>query len=268
MTPTFSVVTISFNQAEFLRQAMDSVLSQEGASFEYIVCDPGSTDGSRDIIAGYDDPRLVPVFEPDKGPADGLNRGFSRATGTIFCYLNSDDVLLPGALAHMERWFARHDHVDVACGHALAIDGEGRTLRRVWSEPFTRYAVATGAHVQIQPATFIRAEAFRRSGGFDPADRSNWDGSLLTSLYLSGARIATVDAFLGCYRLHPGSITMSGRLASQHRASAERNFERLMGRPMGTRDAWAGRALRFAKHLRHPQRTLERLRKGPLFRAS
>jgi glycosyltransferase involved in cell wall biosynthesis len=267
MSLKFSVVTISLNQARFLRAAMDSVLAQHGIELEYIVCDPGSTDGSREIIVSYDDPRVIPVFEPDEGPADGLNRGFARASGDILYYLNSDDVVLPGAFARMADWFARRPEVDVACGHAQVIDEHGAAIRRVWSEPFARYAVATGAHVQIQPATFIRAAAFRKSGGFEKTDRGNWDGGLLTSLYLSGARIETVDDFLGCYRLHAGSITMSGRLAERHHANALRNFERLMGRQIKSRDRWAGSLLRLGKHLRHPQRTLERLRKGPLFRS-
>lgn len=268
MSVKFSVVTISFNQAQFLRAAMDSVLSQQGVEIEYIVCDPGSTDGSRELIASYDDRRITAVFEPDEGPADGLNKGFARATGDIYYYLNSDDLVLPGAFARMARWFAQHPQADVACGHARVIDEHGTEIRRVWSEPFTRYAVATGAHVQIQPATFIRAEAYRKSGCFDASDRGNWDGGLLTSLYLSGARIETVDEFLGCYRLHADSITMSGKLAERHHANALRNFERLTGRPMAAHDRWAARALRLAKHVRHPLRTLERLRKGPLFRSA
>lgn len=267
MTPLLSVVTISFNQAQFLRDAMDSVLAQTGVDFEYIICDPGSSDGSREIIASYDDPRIVPVFEPDDGPADGLNKGFAKARGDIFYYLNSDDMVLPGAFARMAQYFAEHPAVDVACGHAQVIDENGSVLRRVWSEPFQRYAVAVGAHVQVQPATFIRADAFRRAGGFDPNDRGNWDGSLLTSLFLAGARIEVVDAFLGCYRLHADSITMSGKLAERHHANAVRNFERLMERPMDAREIVGSRAWRWAKHMRHPVRTLERIRKGPLFKS-
>lgn len=267
MTARFSVVTISYNQAEFLRAAIDSVLDQEGVELQYIICDPGSDDGSREIIESYDDPRIVRVFEPDDGPADGLNKGFSRADGDIFYYLNSDDLALPGSFARMAAYFEQHPEVDVACGHAEVIDESGSAIRRVWSEPYHRYAVAVGAHVQIQPATFIRAAAFRRAGGFDPGDRGNWDGGLLTSLFLSGARIATVDAFLGAYRLHAGSITMSGRLAEGHHANALRNFERLMERPRDWRDTMPGHVLRIAKHLRHPGRTMERLRKGPLFRS-
>ena len=266
MIPTFSVVTISYNQAPFLRDSMDSVLAQEGVPIEYFVCDPGSKDGSRDIVAEYDDPRLTPLFQPDSGPADGLNKGFAAAGGDIFYYLNADDIVLPGAFATVAARFAARPEVDVVCGHALVIDAEGKPLRRVWSESFSPYAVATGAHVQVQPATFIRSTAYRKAGGFDASDRANWDGGLLASLWLSGARFETIDAFLGCYRLHAQSITMSGALADQHRINADRTFERLMGRTPGRADRLAGHALRALKHLRYPGRTLERLRKGPIFR--
>ena len=150
----------------------------------------------------------------------------------------------------MAEWFERHADADVACGHAWVIDEVGNRVRRVWSEPFERYPVATGAHVQIQPATFIRTEAFRRSGGFDANDLGNWDGGLLTSLFLSGAHIETVDAFLGAYRLHSDSITMSGKLAERHYANARANFERLMGRPWDARDDRAAKLHRMAKHMR------------------
>jgi glycosyltransferase involved in cell wall biosynthesis len=263
----FSVVTISFNQAEFLRAAIDSVIAQrgDGIDVQYIVCDPGSTDGSREIIAEYGDAIDVTLFDKDRGPADGLNKGFAHADGDIFCYLNSDDMFLPGAFVRAAAEFARDPAVDVICGHATVIDGAGRTLRRVWSEPFGRLTSAHGAHIQIQPATFIRAQAFARSGGFDINDRSNWDGDLLVSLFLTGARIKIVDAFLGAYRIHDQSITGTGRLIEAHHRSAAQRFERLMGRPPRASDRPVALLLRLLKHLRRPHRALERLRKGPLF---
>src|SRR3546814_11032429 len=77
----FSVVTISYNQAKFLRRAIDSVLNQSGVDLEYIVVDPGSSDDSRAIIDSYGDRIGHRVYEPDQGPADGLNKGFAHATG-------------------------------------------------------------------------------------------------------------------------------------------------------------------------------------------
>ena len=105
----FSVVTISFNQARFLREAIESVLSQEGdgIEIEYIICDPGSKDDSRAIADSYGERIAHRVYERDDGPADGLNRGFAHATGDVFCYINSDDFFLPGAFARIARFLAQ-----------------------------------------------------------------------------------------------------------------------------------------------------------------
>lgn len=262
--PMFSVVTISFNQAGFLPDAIRSVLVQRetGSHLEYIICDPGSTDGSRDIINEFGGTIDIRVFEPDDGPADGLNRGFARASGDIFCYINADDCLLPGAFALVERYFRDHPDIDVITGHGFVIDEQGRIVRRIWSDPFRPWAVASGAHVQVQQSTFIRAEAFHRSGGFDPADRGCWDSTLLVSLWRSGARFAVMNEFLSCFRVYPGSITGSGRLSDIQAQSLRRQFIALMGREPRALDRWAGLALRVIKHLAHPWRTLERLRRG------
>ena len=134
----FSVVTISYNQAQFLEQAMVSVLAQSGVELEYIVVDPGSTDGSRDIIERYRDRIAHVVYEKDDGPADGLNKGFALATGEIYCYLNSDDEFEPNAFQTIAAFFASHTETDVVCGHCWLIDEHERRLRRVWSDPYIR----------------------------------------------------------------------------------------------------------------------------------
>lgn len=95
----FSIVTISFNQREFLERTINSVIGQDGVEIEYIIVDPGSTDGSRDIIERYRPYFAHVILEKDAGPADGLNKGFAVATGEIYGYLNSDDMFEPGALA-------------------------------------------------------------------------------------------------------------------------------------------------------------------------
>src|SRR5262249_6094619 len=142
----FSIVTVSFNQARYLERAMRSVLDQEGASVEYIVVDPGSTDGSRDIIEKYRSRLAHVILEPDTGAADGLNKGFRAATGEVLGFLNSDDVLLPGALSGAAGFLREHPEVDVVSGDCEIVDGQDNVLRVSYSDRFSlrRYAYGTG----------------------------------------------------------------------------------------------------------------------------
>src|SRR5262252_9768046 len=120
-----SIVTISFNQSEFLERAIRSVLEQDYPNLEYIVVDPGSTDGSREIIDRYRSRIAKIVLEPDSGPADGLNKGFAHTTGDILGFLNSDDILFPGAITSAVSFLKSKD-VDVVSGHATVIDSADR----------------------------------------------------------------------------------------------------------------------------------------------
>ncbi len=258
----FSIVTISFNQVEFLERTIQSVLSQTGVDVEYIVVDPGSTDGSRELIEKYRDRIAHVVYEKDKGPADGLNRGFARATGDIFAYLNSDDLLEPDALRRVAAFLTAHPEYDVVCGHGWVTDGDDNRLRRVWSEAFRPLFVAYGAAVQIQPSTFIRRAAFERSGGFNIENRSNWDGELLIDLYQSGARFGICNEFLSCYRLHETSITNTDRLDALIALWGRRCFEKIMQRAPRWYDPPIGQALRLCKHVLHPLPTAERILRG------
>jgi glycosyltransferase involved in cell wall biosynthesis len=123
------MVTLSFNQGLYLREAVESVLAQELCP--YVLVDPGSEDGSRELIGSYL-PRLKGcVLEPDEGPADGLNKGFELLDTPVLGYLNGDDRLAPGALAFVSQFFDHHAETDVLCGAIGIIDERGnRALRR------------------------------------------------------------------------------------------------------------------------------------------
>ena len=126
--PRISVITPSYNQVEFLEQTIDSVLSQAYPNLEYIVMDGGSTDGSRAIIERYSDRLAYWVSEPDAGQSDAINKGFERATGEIFCWINSDDFLEPGALATVGAYFGTNPDW-------LAINGGCRLVNMVDGRP-------------------------------------------------------------------------------------------------------------------------------------
>lgn len=261
----FSVVTISFNQIEFLEEALKSVFCQKGVEIEFIVVDPGSTDGSRELIDRYREQIDHVLFEPDAGPADGLNKGFALATGDIYCYLNSDDVFETDAFRRVANSFARNPDIHVLCGHAWIIDETGDRLRRVWSNSYIRPLVAYGAAIQIQPSTFIRAGAFHRVGGFNVGNRISWDSELLLGLELSGAHIRVINEFLSLYRVHSASITG----AALHRDRAQEQFlsrfEKIMGRSFNKGDRVVSRFMFVVRQLLNPRAALERLFHGPVY---
>jgi glycosyltransferase involved in cell wall biosynthesis len=222
-----SIVTISFNQARFLEECLRSVIGQKEPWLEYIVVDPGSADGSRGIIqrhaAAIDDV----ILEPDAGPADGLNRGFARATGEIFGYLNADDRFVPGALAFARDWFRAHPDADVLCGAVRIVDTEGRaSLRRRTPDRFDPVRYASGICTIGQQATFFRRRAFEAAGGFNTENRVTWDGELLVDMALAGARFETVNKVLGDFRVYRGTISGS----AESRARQRRELQRVRGK--------------------------------------
>src|SRR5262249_33984020 len=120
--PVISVVTPSYNQAAFLERTMRSVLDQGYPELEYVVQDGGSWDQTRELLERYRSRLTHAESVKDRGQAHAVNLGFRHTRGEIMAYLNSDDLLLPGSLAYVARFFAAHPEVDVVYGHRVIID--------------------------------------------------------------------------------------------------------------------------------------------------
>lgn len=208
---------------------MDSVLSQGYGDLEYIVVDPGSTDGSRELINSYAGQIAHIIFEPDRGAADGLTKGFARATGDVFGFLNADDLLFPGSLRHVADFFKTHPDCDMAMGDGFTIDGSGRRLRHYRARSFTTRRFFYGGTRWLQQSTFFRAEAYHRSPKFNLENRTCWDGELFVKIADQGARIGYIHADLAGFRIHDDSISGSGRMNEQYRADSRRIFRELRG---------------------------------------
>ena len=118
-SPYFSVITPSFNQAAFIEDTIRAVLWQGFPSFEHIVVDGGSTDGTLEVLRRY--PHLRWISEPDKGQSDALNKGLRMARGKVVAWINSDDFHLPGAFQTTYEWFADHPQESLIMGDCLWI---------------------------------------------------------------------------------------------------------------------------------------------------
>ncbi|WP_049976290.1 glycosyltransferase family 2 protein [Azospirillum sp. B506] len=259
-----SIVTLSHNQAKFLETAMLSVLDQDHPDIEYIVVDPGSTDGSRAIIERHRHRIAHVILDPDDGPADGLRRGLAAATGSLFGFLNADDRLLPGAVTQAVRAFAANPEADVVYGHGIIEDLRiGRRYTAHASRPpLTSWMLAFGGISVVQQSMFFRTDTVRAAGGFNPANRTCWDGELLAELVLAGARFHRIDAVLAVFTLHGDSISGSGRLNGVYREEQARIDSRLLGRGPASADGLHRILARLLKWSRDPAATLWRLKRA------
>jgi len=215
--PKFTVVTESFNQAAFLERTIQSVITQPDVEIEYIIVDPGSTDGSREIIEHYREHFAHVLLTPDRGPSDGLNRALALATGDYFLCLNADDEIAPGTLREAQE-FLRGSPVDVLYGNGVAMDRNGRVLRPIYSEArVSPDLYARGLGIIVEQAAFVKMEAIRRVGGFNVDNRTCWDGELFFDIARTGGTFQRVWRNWGRFRIYPASISGSGSRAEQNR---------------------------------------------------
>lgn len=260
-----SVVTISYNQKKYVEATIDSVLMQADVNFEYIIIDPGSSDGSIDVINKYKDKVDKIIIEPDFGPSDGLNKGLNFASGDIFCYINSDDLLLPGALSRVKKLFEDNPDIDIIYGDGIIIDENGKKKRECYSDVFDIKAAAYGASIVIQPSTFFRMSIFRKNVKFNINNKSNWDGELFIDAVLAGAKIKNDKHLYSAYRVHGDGITGSGRLAEKHANHALNMFYKIMKRNFGPMDKLLSELYRVRKHIINPRALIERIKFGPIY---
>ncbi len=136
--PSISVVTPSYNQAQFVEETLRSVLLQGYPDLEYIVIDGGSADGSLDIIRKYEKWLAHWVSEPDRGQSDAINKGFTRASGDFVAWLNSDDTYQPGALARVGETLGADRAKSVVYGICNRVDRQGHIQRVVKSPHVTQ----------------------------------------------------------------------------------------------------------------------------------
>jgi len=239
--PKISVVMVSFNQAEFLEEGLRSVLDQGYPNLEFIVVDGASKDNSVEILERYRSRLSTLVIEPDKGQSDGLNKGFARATGDILTWVNSDDLLEPGALFRVAQAFLAHK-TDMVVGGCRQI---GRSRSRVIRNhhallPFGYpLPLPLGLLLEMdrfwlngcffyQPEVFFSRDIWNRSGGALRTDLNYvLDYDLCVRMAAAGATIVHIPDFLACSRTHDQQKTTIGmpylpevqRLLRQYAAS-------------------------------------------------
>jgi len=231
MEPLISIITPSFNQARYLAQTIESVLGQEYPRLEYVIVDGGSTDGSADIIRQHSGHLAYWVSEPDGGQAAAINKGFARATGSLVGWLNSDDVLLPGALQRLAEAHCARPEALLAGDVINFVDGEERGWRVRQHNLTLRGLLAFWDYQDNwhQPGLYVPRERWAAAGPLDEGLNYVFDRDWLCRLLAAGTPVVYLGQAVAGFRLHGASKTVSqgARWRAEHVAVTERYAQAL-----------------------------------------
>jgi len=219
--PKLTIVTPSFNQAQFLERTILSVLNQRYPELEYIIIDGGSTDGSVEIIKKYERWLASWVSERDAGQSDALNKGFRRATGELVGWQNSDDIYLPGTFREVAEMFVAHPACDIMFANRLDVDEADNVIGESRFTPFSVVGHWYDGMALSNQSTFWRRDLFSKIGMIDASYHLAMDYEFFLRAARKHARFKHVRRYWGASRKH-GSSKESTLFATQMRPEWDR----------------------------------------------
>lgn len=213
--PRLSIVMAAYNSAGNLREALDSILAQSFADFEFIILDDGSTDATPAMLAACPDPRVRLVRGGgNAGLTARLNEGLALARADIVARMDADDVAHPDRLARQWQALAEDPSLIAVFSHAQIIDRKGRVTghsRPDFGATTPLAYLRDFGNVLIHSTAMMRKAPIAALGGYDPALRTRQDYDLWMKCLETGHRVAILPESLLQLRVHEGSISSSGR---------------------------------------------------------
>lgn len=197
-----SIVMPSYNQAAFVEAALESIISQDYKEWEILFVDAGSNDGTLEIAERYRKHISYFVSEPDNGQSDAIHKGFFNATGDVLTWLNTDDLLLPGALQQVAQAFASRPTCNWVLGNVIWIDAEDTVLKCWKGGRYTPGATKFGIFASGGPSAFFRRELYERVGGINLTLDYQMDTELWWRFIMSGERYFRLKGYTWALRLH------------------------------------------------------------------
>lgn len=207
--PFVSVITPAYNQGIFLRDTIESVLSQDYPNIELIVLNDGSTDNTEQILKEYTG-RVIWETQTNMGQTPTINKGWRLSKGEIITWLNSDDTYYPGAVREGVEYLTDHPETGIVFSDSMFTEADGTPIERTRPVPPFNYVdfVKNCENPISQPSSFIRRSVMEMAGELDPKFYyfMDWDFWLRAGLY---CRIDHIGAIWSTYRLHAESKTVS-----------------------------------------------------------
>ena len=210
--PLVTVITPAYNQGIFLRDTIESVLSQDYPNIEFIVLNDGSTDETESILQEYTG-RVKWETQKNMGQTATINKGWRMTKGEIITWLNSDDTFLPGCVRIGVEYLLAHPEVGIVFGDTLLTEADGTPIGKSPPQPpydYMRFLINCNNTVS-QPSTFIRREVLDKVGELDPSFYyfMDWDFWMRAGLHFKMEHITDV---MSTYRLHAESKTVAQAL--------------------------------------------------------
>lgn len=207
--PLVTVVTPSFNQGRFIRETIESVLSQDYPRIEYIIMDGGSTDDTAAVVADYLD-RLTFISEPDRGQTHAINKGFAMARGEIVAWLNSDDIFLPHAVSHAVAALAGDSTLGMVYGEGYQMDIDGKIISRFAStQAFDLWRLVYVSAYILQQTVFFRKAALDAIGPLDETLVYGMDWEIFMRL-CKAFPVKYIPEYMGSIREYPTAKSFAG----------------------------------------------------------
>jgi glycosyltransferase involved in cell wall biosynthesis len=205
-----SIITPTYNRADYIIDAVESVLAQNYANFEHIVIDGQSKDGTLDVLSRYS--HLKVLSEPDRGMYDALNKGLKLAQGEVIGWVNSDDLYAPGAFVDVMALFSANPELEAVSGGALVFSGSKVNPTLIRTIPWIETGELLSRLTQNSPVTngwFFRRSVFEKVGEFDATCLYSGDRDFLLRMAFAGTSFLPLRKIVYHYRVHPGSFTLS-----------------------------------------------------------
>jgi len=237
MSLDFTIVTASYNYGHYIGECLESVANQEGVTIEHLVFDGGSTDETAEVVGRF--PHANFVQEPDNGMCDAINKGFRAAKGKWVMWLNSDDRLLPGALAAFKKFAEDHDDADVIYGGWNFINADGSFRKRMTVFPHRPSLILyVGCYIGTTSAFYRRETVIDEGHHLNERFRYVMDGEFYARLHSVGKKFIYYPRILADFRWHGenlslrnhGKSTIDDWLTLQKQYAETRAIRRAYGR--------------------------------------